>query len=695
MSVAGRDAVFARTLENPKLDALGQVSGLASERRGARTQPRSTRTLQHVISVIAVGLGAYHLYAAIFGTPVALVHRAIHLGGLGLLGYLTLAVASGSRTRRAWLVASAVAALAAPLYLVVAFRDIITRVGAPGTADLAFAATAVLVTLDLARRLHGWALVATAGLFLGYGLFGALVPGLLAHRGYAPADILEFLYTTTEGIFGVPLQVSATYIVVFILFAAFLERSGLARLFHDLAFAVAGTTRGGVAKVAVLSSALMGTINGSALANVTTTGAITIPLMTRNGFAPHYAAAVEATASMGGQIMPPVMGVAAFIMAERLGMPYSRIALAAIVPALLYFLATGVQIHLHAARYRVQPANERVRRVAEILRSDGHLLLPILVLIGLMIAGRSPVFAAVTSIAVSLGLGVAAALAAAARARAGGRRVQFREVLDRRGASPTAIVRAIDAGIRNTIGVAIACAVVGNIVGIVTLTGAGLKLSTAIISLAGGMVMPTLVLTMLACFVLGMGLPTIPTYIITSTMAAPALITLGVDRLAADFFVMYFGVLANLTPPVALAAYAAAGLARASPLRTSLTAIRLSAAGFLVPYIFVYSPIMLGVGFSTVSMLHVVVTAVAGVVALGGALEGYLWREASRLERVLLVAAALTLIVPGLVTDVIGAALLLAAILSSRWRDRRALARASVDNLHESAALQGRHDRRS
>jgi len=625
--------------------------------------------LGRVVAGLAIALGTYHLYTAIFGPPVALAHRAIHFGGMGLIAYLSLAAAARGRGRRLLLVAAGVAVALTGLYLVVSFRGLVGRVGSPTPLDLAFAGVCTVLVLDLARRTHGWALFVTALLFLAYGLWGPLVPGLLGHRGYSLREILEFLYTTTEGIFGIPIQVSASYIVVFILFSAFLERSGIVTLFSDLAFAVAGRTRGGVAKVAVVSSALMGTVNGSGLANVTTTGAVTIPLMRRNGFEPHYAAAVEATASMGGQIMPPVMGVAAFLMAERLGVPYSRVALAAILPALLYFFATGVQIHFHAKRRAIEPAREARRGAWAILRTEGYLLLPIVVLIGVMMAGYSPVYAAVASIGASLATSwAAAAVVAARRAPATAWRAALVGEARARGATPAGVVGSIEAGIRNTVGVAVACAVVGIVIGIVTLTGSGLKLSSAIIETAGGHLPPTLVLTMLACFVLGMGLPTIPTYIITSTMAAPALVRLGVDRLAADFFVMYFGVLANLTPPVALAAYAAAGIARANPLQTCLTAVRLSIAGFLVPYVFVYSPIMLGVGLRAGPLIQIVVTSVVGVLALGAALEGHLLRDTTWYERVLLVAAAIDLIVPGVVTDLVGALLFGLLLVSQRRR---------------------------
>ncbi|HLB45057.1 MAG TPA: TRAP transporter fused permease subunit, partial [Candidatus Limnocylindrales bacterium] len=559
------------------------------------------------------------------------------------------------------------------------FRELVARVGAPTTLDLVFAAACTIAVLDLAKRTHGWALFVTALLFLAYGFWGPFVPGLLGHRGYAVSEILEFLYVTTEGIFGVPLQVSASYIVIFIIFSAFLERSGIVALFSDLAFAVAGRTRGGVAKVAVLSSALMGTVNGSGLANVTTTGSVTIPLMKRNGFEPHYAAAVEATASMGGQIMPPVMGVAAFLMAERLGVPYSRIAFAAIIPALLYFFATGVQIHFHATRRSIRPAVQIPRRVWQILRTEGYLLLPIMALIGVMMSGYSPLYAAVSSIGACLALSwLASGLLAFRRTAEGSAWSAFAREAAARGATPRGIIDSIEAGVRNAVGVAVACAVVGIIIGVVTLTGAGLKLSSAIIAAAGGLLAPTLILTMLSCFVLGMGLPTIPTYIITSTMAAPALIKLGVDRLAADFFVMYFGVLANVTPPVALAAYAAAGIAHASPLQTCFTAVRLSVAGFLVPYIFVYSPVMLGVDLSLGPMIQIIITSTVGVVALGAAMEGYFLREATWYERLLLIAAAIDLIIPGLVTDLIGAALFALIVVSQRARAPLAVPTAQV-----------------
>ncbi len=630
--------------------------------------------LARVAALAAILLGAYHLYTALFGTPAALVHRAVHFGGMSAVAYLSLATAEGRRPAyRIWLLVLALVAAATGAYLVVNFRALVARVGVPTSADLVFAAACAGVVLDLARRTHGWPLVATALAFLGYGYCGPFVPGLLGHRGYSLAEMLEFLYVTTEGIFGVPIQVSASYIVIFILCSAFLERSGIVALFSDLAFAVAGRTRGGVAKVAVLSSALMGTVNGSGLANVTTTGSITIPLMRRNGFEPHYAAAVEATASMGGQIMPPVMGVAAFLMAERLGVPYARIALAAIIPALLYFFATGVQIHLHAARRSIRPPSDRPRSVLHVLRAEAYLLLPVVVLVGVMMAGYSPVYAAVSSIGASLALSWATALVLAFGRRAEGTAwwtAVVREAASR-GATPRGMLDSIETGVRTAASVATACAVVGIVIGVITLTGAGLKLSSAIIGASGGLLIPTLLLTMLACFVLGMGLPTIPTYIITSTMAAPALVRLGVDRLAADFFVMYFGVLANLTPPVALAAYAAAGIARADPLRTCLAAVKLSVAGFLVPYVFVYSPVMLGGGVRVWPIIQVIATSTLGVVALGAAMEGYFLRETTWYERLILLAAAVDLIVPGAVTDLVGALLFAGLVVSQKARPAR------------------------
>ena len=631
--------------------------------------------------VLAIALGAYHLYTAQFGPPVALVHRAIHLGGILLLGYLVLAVGPGRSARARWgLIAIGGLAAVTNLYLILNYSGLVMRVGTSTRVDLFLAMMCVVVVMDFARRTYGWPLVTTAALALVYGLAGPLGPGFLAHRGYAPTAILEFLYTTTEGIFGIPIQVSASYIVVFIIFAAFLERSGIVALFNDLAFAVAGRARGGVAKVAVISSALMGTINGSALANVTTIGSVTIPMMKRAGFEPHYAAGVEATASMGGQIMPPVMGVAAFLMAERLGIPYARVALAAVIPALLYFFATGLQIHFHASRQGVDATTkETPRSVVEILRSEGYLLMPVGVLLALMIVGYSPLYAAVASIGASLALSwVASLVVALARGGSPGWSTFLTEVAAR-GASPRGILASLETGVRNTVGVASACAVVGIIIGVVILTGTGLKLSSAIVAAAGGHLIPTLILTMLACFVLGMGLPTIPTYIITSTMAAPALVNLGVDRLAADFFVMYFGVLANLTPPVALAAYAAAGLAGADPLKTCLAAIRLSVAGFIVPYVFVYSPIMLGVGFALGATIQVAITATVGVVALAGAMEGYLLREAVWYERLILFAAAVDLIIPGMLSDLAGAALLLAVVVSQK--SRKPVRRASLSAL--------------
>ncbi|GAB4232592.1 MAG: TRAP transporter permease [Deltaproteobacteria bacterium] len=663
------------------------------------------------VFAVAAGMSLFHLYTAGFGLLNPHVQRSVHLAFLLVLTFLLFPCRKGRREAEPagravpvpWYdVLLAAAGAAAGLYILWEYRELVLRAGTPSTADLAFAFAAILLVLEASRRIVGWPMVVLSAVFLLYAYLGPHLPGIFAHKGYGVTDIAEYMYLTTEGIFGIPLGVSATYIFLFILLGAFLEQAGIISFFSDLAMSVVGHTKGGPAKVAVVSSGLLGMVNGSAIANVVTTGAFTIPLMKRTGFKPHFAGAVEATASMGGQIMPPVMGAVAFIMADTLGIPYLSICKAAAIPAVLYFLGVGVMVHFEAGRtgLRGLPRNE-LPRLWMVLSERWHLLLPLGALVYLLLAGYTPMFAGFYGIVLTIALIMIQALRAAHRrpavraailgGTAGAAFLVYRfgvpgvpalhgflaAVCLLRPETRTTLselMRSLHNGARSALGVAIACAVIGFVVGVATMTGFGVKLSSAITSLARGNMFLTLIFTMVSSLVLGMGVPTIPTYIITSTMAAPALAVYGIPPLVAHMFVFYFGLLADLTPPVALAAFAGAGIAGADPTRTGFHAVRLALAGFLVPFLFVYDNSLMLMNTTPLGALEITLTALAGIVLLGAGAIGYLLIEARWYERVWFVAGALCLILPGLVTDAIGLWLGSLAIGSQLLRKRAASA---------------------
>ncbi|TCJ14850.1 TRAP transporter permease [Rubrobacter taiwanensis] len=607
------------------------------------------------VYVIAVALSLYHLYAAAFPVFSAHQHRALHLAGILALAFLLYPATSGASRTRLPLYDLALAALgvAVNLYIVLGYAGIVARgTSNYNTTDLVFAAVTIVLVLEAARRLMGWGLPALCILFLLYGYLGRIIPSeIFRHRGYALDDMAAYMYMGLEGIYGTPLGVSANFIILFIIFGAIMMKTGLGAFFNDLALALAGRAKGGPAKVAVISSGFMGSINGSALANVVSTGAFTIPLMKRIGYRPNFAGAVEASASVGGQVLPPIMGAAAFIMAETLGISYATVVLAGVLPALLYYLAVITQVHLRADRMGLVglPAAE-VPRIKEIMKERGHLLFPLLFFIYMLFfAGVSLAYAAFWTIIVSL---VVAQLRASTR-------LGVRELLD-----------ALESGARLTISVALACAAVGLIVGIAALTGFGLKLANAIVAVGGEVLFFSLIFTMLAAIMLGVGLPSIPAYIITVTVAAPALVELGVEPLTAHFFVFYFGIFANLTPPVALAAFAASGLSGGSPMRTGFIALKLAIAGFIVPYMFVYSDALLLSNAEGLEALPVAATAIVGVLMLAVAVEGYLFSTVAWPLRALLAAAAILMLNPNFLTDAAGITVAFAVLLW-QWRKGR------------------------
>lgn len=614
-----------------------------------------------VVSAIAIAMSLFHYYTAAMGVLVAILQRAVHLLFAMVLAFLLWPAAKGGTRHRIpwydWVLAAFGAAVC--LYHVVEYEAIIFRAGMPTAIDVYFGLAAILLVLEITRRTVGPELPIVAVVFLAYAHLGPYFPHPLDHRGYTLRSIVEHVYLTTEGIFGIPLGVSSTFVFLFILYGAFLEKTGVGQFFIDLAFAVTGHLRGGPAKAAVLASGLLGSISGSSVANTVTTGAFTIPAMLRAGYRREFAGAVEAAASTGGQIMPPVMGAAAFIMAEMTGIPYFTIVKAAAIPAILYFLSVGTMVHIEAVKTGLKGLpRESLPRAGPTIRRGWYLLVPLFTIVYFLMVGRSAFWAAFQSINIAVAVALLAALLR--RDWAGGRQLV-------RG-----IPGAFESGARNAVGVAAACACAGIVVGVVTLTGLGLRFSHLVLAIGRGHLLPTLFLTMVASLILGMGLPTTAKYIVLATMAAPALLELGVPLIAAHLFILYFGIIADVTPPVALAAYAGAGIARGNPMQTGVTALKLAAAGFLIPYMFVLSPDLILVEVTWLQALHSSITALVGIVALAIAVQGYFITPARVHERLLLLVAALGLIDPGLLTDAIGIGSLALVYTLQRARSRPA-----------------------
>jgi TRAP transporter 4TM/12TM fusion protein len=600
-----------------------------------------------------MSLSLFHLYTAWAGPLVTLVHRAVHTAVVLSLVFILYPFGKKSNKKAPSIIdwIFAVVSLGLGAYIFINYDSLVMRAGLPNNVDVTLGIVMIILVIEAGRRITGKEIATLAVIFLIYAYLGPHLPDIIAHRGYSIRDIAEYMYLTTEGIFGIAIGVSSTYIFLFVLFGSFLSKSGMGAFFNDLAMAIAGSGKGGPAKVAVVSSGLLGSINGSAVANVVTTGAFTIPLMKKIGYKPEFAGAVEAAASCGGQILPPVMGATAFIMAEYLGVPYIQIAAAAVIPALLYYLGVIVIIHLRADKIGLEGIpKEQLPKVSEVMKTRGHLLLPLIGLVFLLIKGFTPIYAAFYSIILTI-------LASSIRKET---RMSFKDIID-----------ALEEGARIALGVAMSCATVGLIIGVATLTGFGLKLAGAILFIGKGNLFATLVLTMIACIVLGMGLPSIPAYIITATMAAPALAKMGIPLLVSHMFVFYFGMLANLTPPVALAAFAGAGIAGGNATKTGFQAVKLALAGFVVPYIFVYSPTLLLVDSSYFTITVAAITAIIGVVSLGVFVEGYLFKETNFLVRIMSLAAAMLLMIPGGFTDIAGFILFSIVFIIQRIKNKK------------------------
>jgi TRAP transporter 4TM/12TM fusion protein len=624
------------------------------------------RIAKTVIAFVAASMSLYHLYVAFTGAPQAFFFRGTHLLFAMALVFLLYPSfirrdkASGAAirddaggtygaavtARASWLDWLCIAASAVTIgYIWAEHERLITRfvyVEELETIELVLGVVFTLLVLDATRRVIGWALPVTAIVFLVFAVFIAKV---------RPEQIIEIMYLTTEGILGPTLGVSAAYVIMFVLFGAFMERTGVGRLFMDFALSLTGHTAGGPGKVSVVSSSLFGTVSGSAVANVMVDGPITIPLMKRSGFRPAFAAAVESTASTGGQIMPPIMGAAAFVMAEFLAVPYFQVVVWAIIPAMLYYIAVFFAVHFEAKRIGLVglPRSE-IPRLGQVMRERGHLFTPLVVILAGLIAGYSAPYCALAG---TLSCIPVAMLRRGTRAGIGWHTVW----------------EALQDGAKNAISVALACACAGIIIGVIFLTGAAVDFTAFVVRLAQEFLLLALILTMLAGIVLGMGMPTTPAYIVMVSLLVPALIKLGAPIPAAHMFAFYFAILSAITPPVALAVYAAAGLAKANLWEAGWAAVRVGAAGFIVPFMFIYEPALLilnGWEEWYVS-LHALISASIGCICLAAGMFGYLLREARIWERVLLVAAALLLIKPGLITDLIGFALLATVLVNQKY----------------------------
>ena len=608
-----------------------------------------------IVAAIAIAFSVFQLYTATFGVLDAHLQRAVHLGfGLTLIYLLYPTRKSWSRMHVHPLdLLLAILGAAAPAYIVIEYQSLVLRSGLVSGADLAIGVLGIVLVVEAARRVVGLPMVCVVLAFLIYAFVGPYMPGVLAHRGLTVGQLVGHLFFTTEGIFGIPLGVSSTFIFLFILFGAYLESTGLGKFFIDLANALAGWASGGPAKVAVLSSGLMGTVSGSSVANVVGTGSLTIPMMKKLGYHRNFAGAVEAAASTGGQLMPPVMGAAAFLMAEFVGVPYIDIVKAAAIPALLYFVGIWLGVHFEAKRSNLKgvPRSE-LPKFGEILRSRGHLAIPLVVLVYLLVTGYTPMRAALVAILLSI---VCACLRTSTRL------------------SPKQVVDGLIGGAKGVLSVLVACAAAGIVIGVVTKTGVGLKLASGLIDLAGGMLLPTMFFTMITAIILGMGVPTTANYVITSTIAAPAIVQLGIPVICAHMFVFYFGIIADVTPPVALAAFAGAGIAGGDPLKTGVNASKLAIAAFIIPYMFVLSPVLLMVQATPLELAHTTITALIGMAGVSSALIGHLADNCKGIERLVLLVGGLLMITPGGITDGIGFVLLLVVFILQKRRKHMAM----------------------
>ncbi len=640
--------------DSPETESFKQLSEDEQQAILQKYDPESnTRSVDGIMKkVIFFGLLAFsifQLYTAIEGQFTAYIQRSIHLGfALSLIFLMFPAMKKSIRNRKIPIYDYLLSLLSVGvgLYWPIQYNELVFRVGTMTDLDFIVGALAILLTLEAARRTVGLPITIIATVFLVYAFFGPYFPGFLAHRGQDLSSLIHLMFFTTDGILGTPISVSATFIFVFLLFGSFLVKTGVGQYFNDLAVTLAGRLTGGPAKVAIFSSALQGTISGSSVANVVTSGSYTIPMMKKLGYRKEFAGGVEAAASTGGQLMPPIMGAAAFLMVEFIGgITYWEIAKAAAIPAVLYFAGIWIMTHFEAKRVGLKGmSKEEMPDRKEVLKKL-YLLIPIVTIIVLMFIGVPTMQAALWGI-------VAAVVFSAIDKET---RMNFKDIID-----------ALVDGARTALAVAAATAAAGIIVGVVVKTGLGLSLANGLISASGGNIFLTLFFTMLASIVLGMGSPTTANYVITSTIAAPAIITLLmldmpagatvplVVALSAHLFVFYFGIIADITPPVALAAFAAAGVSGGDPIKTGVVAAKLAIAAFIIPYMIIFSPALLMIDTTFGEVIWVVFTAIIGMMSIGAGMIGYWYRKVTWVERIIAIGAGLLLIYPESFSDIAG-----------------------------------------
>ena len=598
-----------------------------------------------VVRYLLAAFALLMVYMNLFANWDERVRRSLFVGIVIILSFLVYPAKKGSTKKNhipIYDIVLMVLGAGAYFYFVINFKTIIGHATRISQLEVIVGIIGILVLAETCRRVVGIPILCVATVFIGYAFYS----GLGAGRAFPQVlkSIVYNLFYTTSGVIGTPIGVCSTYIALFILFGAFLEATGISEFFIQLANSLAGASTGGPAKVAVISSALCGMVSGSSVGNTVTTGSVTIPLMKKTGYKGEFAGAVEAAASTGGQIMPPIMGAAAFLMAEMVGVQYSEIAMRAIFPALLYFTGIFITVHLEAKRLGLKGiAKEDLPKFVPLFIRQGYLLIPLVTLVAMVMMGytmsRSAVIATLLAILVSIP----------------NKSTRM---------NPTRFVNALETGGKNTLSVAVACGIAGIIAGVVTMTGLGQILISAIVSVAGDRVIIALFLTMLTCIVLGLGVPTTANYIIMATTCAPILVNgMGINKIAANMFVFYFGIVADITPPVALAAYAGSAIAKSNPMKTALNASRLAIAAFIVPYIFAFNPAMLFIDADVVQVVIIIVTSLVGLTGVAGGLEGYMVTNMNPIQRILAVVGGLCLIIPGTVTDLAGIAIVGASVV--------------------------------
>ncbi len=650
----------------PSAHSMSTIVAAIDPAAGAAGRLDGTRW-RRLLTVLGVGFSGFHLYTAAFGVLLAHQQRLVHLALAMVMGFLVTPARRGdSRLGLPWtdlLLAATTGGIA--IYVLADFQAFAYRRGDLLPSDVAIGAAFTLLVLELTRRAVGWPMAVIASAFMAFALFGHWLPLGLGHREVPLRRLVDHLFMGTDGILGVPVGVSATYITIFVIFGAFLEVSKQGQFFIQLALGLVGRAIGGAAKAAVVASALIGCISGSSIANVVISGTFTIPLMIRNGYSRIFAGAVEAAASTGGQIMPPVMGSAAFLMVEYTGIAYGNIMLAAAIPAVLYFSGVYLAVHFEASRARLTALSaDQVPSVSRLLVRQWYQLIPPIVLVWLLIEGYTTMWAGLVAVATAIAVTC----------------VNWRERMRARD-----IVLALDLSARNMLAVAVACAAAGIIAGCISLTGVGLKLAGLVQTLADGRLWIALLITAVACLVLGMGLPTVATYVVLVTIAAPALQNLGVKPLAAHLFVFYFGVVADVTPPVALAAFSAAAISGGNAFRTGVVATVLAAAGFIVPFAFIYSGELLLIGATAQwdwwsQLVLTVLVKLAGLVMLAAGVIGFLLAPLGPVLRWMLALAGLMTVSPIEAFDFIAIGLLVLVLV------QQALARRRIEATAQDAA---------